>query len=294
MAVLLIAGCGGKTDPKHEPASSAAPAHPDAAPIDAGLAMPKVDTYDDLGAALTATIPAETRVIGFGELHSRTDRAQIKPTLAHFTAEALPVLADKVSDLILETWIVDKGCGSAATEATAKVEITMRRPQETHNDIGDLAEAARKAKIQPHAMRVTCGDYARIAPPGKPVDTVAMLDLTTSELGRIAVEAVIHRDKEPAHRPWIALYGGALHNDRFPDPGTADWSYAAKVDDISNNQFVEIDLIAPELAEPDPAMQKQPWFPVVQHADTKVHVWKRGERSYVIVLAKATAAEKAP
>jgi hypothetical protein len=294
VAVLLIAGCGGKTDPAHEQTGSAAPSHPDAGAVDAALAMPKVDTYDDLGAALTATIPADARVIGFGELHSRTDRAKIKATLAHFTAEALPVLADKVSDLILETWVVDKGCGSAATEATAKVEITMRRPQETHNDIGDLADAARKAKIQPHAMRVTCGDYTRIAPPGKPVDTVAMLDLTTSELGRIAVEAVIHRDKEPTHRPWIALYGGALHNDRFPEPGTTDWSYAAKVDDISKNHFIEIDLIAPELAEPDPASQKQPWFPVVEHADTKVHVWKRGERSFVIVLAKATAAEKAP
>jgi hypothetical protein len=294
VAVLLIAGCGGKTDPAHEQTGSAAPSHPDAGVVDAALAMPKVDTYDDLGAALTATIPADARVIGFGELHSRTDRVQIKATLAHFTAEALPVLADKLSDLILETWVVDKGCGSAATEATAKVEITMRRPQETHNDIGDLADAARKAKIQPHAMRVTCGDYTRIAPPGKPVDTVAMLDLTTSELGRIAVEAVIHRDKEPTHRPWIALYGGALHNDRFPEPGTTAWSYAAKVDDISKNHFVEIDLIAPELAEPDPASQKQPWFPVVQHADTKVHVWKRGDRSFVIVLAKATAAEKAP
>jgi hypothetical protein len=294
VAVLLIAGCGGKTDPVHEQTGSATPIHPDAALIDAAVAMPKVDTYDDLGAALTATIPSDARVIGFGELHSRTDRVQIKATLAHFTAEALPVLADKLSDLILETWVVDKGCGSAATEATAKVEITMRRPQETHNDIGDLADAARKAKIQPHAMRVTCGDYTRIAPPGKPVDTVAMLDLTTSELGRIAVEAVVHRDKEPNHRPWIALYGGALHNDRFPEAGTTDWSYAAKADDISKNHYVEIDLIAPELAEPDLVAQKQPWFPIVQHADTKVHVWKRGERSFVIVLAKATAAEKAP
>ncbi len=110
-------------------------------------------------------------------------------------------------------------------------------------------------------MRVTCADYARIAPPGKPVDTVAMLDLTTHELGRIATEAVVHRDKQPAHRPWIALYGGALHNDRFPAAGTAEWSYAAQVDDITHGHFVEIDLIAPELAEPDAVMQKQPWFP---------------------------------
>ena len=198
MAVLLIAGCGGKTDPKHDQTGSAAPVHPDAAPIDAGLAMPKVDTYDGLGAALTATIPAETRVIGFGELHSRTDRAQIKPTLAHFTAEALPVLADKVSDLILETWIVDKGCGSAATEATAKVESTMRRPQETHNDIGDLAEAARKAKIQPHAMR---DHRLQVGTPG------------------VAAPALQHRrDSQRCRRRIVDLATGPAAVDAMPAP----------------------------------------------------------------------------
>jgi hypothetical protein len=136
-------------------------------------------------------------------------------------------------------------------------------------------------------MRVTCDDYTRIAPPGKEVDPVAMLTLTTKELGRIATEAVIHRDKEPAHKPWIALYGGALHNDRFPDDAVAEWSYAKKVDDVSANHFVEIDLIVPELAEGDDALKKQPWFPVVAQAGTKHQVWKRGERSFVIVLPRA-------
>ncbi len=283
MVVMLTAACGSKaeTQPPAPPVAHVVVA--DAAPA---LVMPKVDTYDDLAAALAAVIPADARVIGFGELHSRTDRAQIKSTLSHFTTDAFPALAGKLSDLILETWLVDKGCGSAATEATTKVEITMRRPMETHNDIGDLAAAARTAKVQPHAMRVTCADYARIAPPGKPVDTEAMLDLTTRELGRIATEAVVHRDREPDHRPLIALYGGALHNDREPDAALAQWSYAKQVDDVTHQHYVEIDLIAPELAEPDALMQKQPWFPAVKQATTKVQVWKRTDRSFVIVLPR--------
>ena len=36
----------------------------------------KADTYPDLASALAAIIPAGTRVLGFGEMHSRTDRAQ--------------------------------------------------------------------------------------------------------------------------------------------------------------------------------------------------------------------------
>ena len=111
--LLLVAACGNKDAPR--PATKQAPAPP----VVADAASPP--TYPDLGAALTAIIPADTRVIGFGELHSRTDSAQVTSSLAHFTAEGLPALEDKLSDLIIETWITDPHCGSAATEATAKV-----------------------------------------------------------------------------------------------------------------------------------------------------------------------------
>lgn len=286
-AVLLIAGCGGKTESQSGSAAPVAAVVHDAASPDASL--PSADSYDTLAAALTAVIPADARVLGFGELHQRTDRAQIKSTLARFTEDALPALAPKLSDLILETWLIDKGCGKTATQASATIQTTMKRPEATQTDIGDLANAARKAQIQPHAMRVTCDDYARIAPPGKPIDTPAMLDLETRELGRIATEAVLHRDKEPNHRPWIAVYGGALHNDRFPAAGVEGWSYAAKVDEVTQNRYVEIDLIAPELALPDEVLKKQPWFGLVEHASARFQVYKRGERSFVIVLPKAAS-----
>jgi hypothetical protein len=250
--------------------------------------LPAHAEYPDLGTAIVKTIPDGARVVGFGELHNRTDRAQVASALARFTSDGLPAIADRLSDLVVETWIVDGKCGSAAQEATAKVTVTMRRPQETKSEIGLLADAARKAKIQPHAMRITCDDYSRMAPPGKDVQPEALLDLTTRELGRISSEAVAHRDQEPAHRPWVAVYGGALHNDRFPDPGVADWSYAAKADAATGNHFVEIDLIVPELAAADAPSQKQPWFPLVAVADNKVRVWQRGERSFVIVLQKTT------
>src|SRR5262249_20899941 len=150
-------------------------------------------TGDDLGSVLRTLIPADARVIGFGELHQRTDRVQVKSTLARFT-DALPAISDKLSDLIVETWIVDTNCGKAAVEATAKVESTMKRPEATKSDIAQLGDAARKAGIQPRAMHITCDDYTKIAPPGKPMDTAAMLTLTTRELGRIASEAITQRD----------------------------------------------------------------------------------------------------
>lgn len=245
------------------------------------------DSYPDLASALAAIVPADARVIGFGELHSRTDRAQVKSALARFTSEGLPSIADRLSDLVVETWIVDPKCGQSAKTATAKVEITVRRPQETKSEIAQLAEAARAAKVQPHAMKLTCDDYEKVAPRGKDVLPDVMLGLITKELGRIADEAVVYRNKDPEHRPWIAVYGGALHNDRFPAAGVEEWSYAARVDKLTGDKFVEIDLIVPELAEADTGAQKQPWFELVKSTEPSVRVWKRGERSFVIVFPRA-------
>jgi hypothetical protein len=280
--LVLTAACGSSSDPAPEPARPL----PRRATLDAAPAMPAHASYDDLATALARTIPDDARVIGFGELHARTDRAPVKSALARFTGDGLPALATRTSDLVVETYVIDKACGKAATDATAKVEITMRRPIETKSEITLLAEAARAAGIQPHAMKVTCDDFTRIAPDGKGVDTEALLALTTRELGRITSEAVVHRDRDAGHRPWIVVYGGALHNDRFPDKGVEEWSYAAKVDAITHGHFVEIDLIVPELASDD-ASKRTPWYPLVAAADNRVHVWTRGERSFVVVLPRS-------
>jgi hypothetical protein len=290
--IAIVVACGGNRGaPTPAPAvtgsgSSAAMATGSAATGSSTGSGSGSDSFAGLGDALRATIPETARVVGFGELHMRTDRAQVRSTLARFSEAGLPAIADKVSDLVIETWFVDKNCGSAAVEATARVETTMRRPEATKDDITILAETARKAGIQPHAMRLSCDDYQHAAPPGKDVDPVVLLDIATRELGRVASEAVAHRDRQPQHRPWIAVYGGAVHPARFPDAGVAEWSYAAKVDDATGGRFVEIDLIVPELAEADPVSQKQPWFALVRDADARVHVWKRGERSFVLVLPR--------
>ena len=286
LLALAAAGCGpsGESPPAPNVRSGSGSAMTGSGAADAGSGAQ--GTFADLPTALAALIPADARVLGFGELHARTDRAQVRSALERFTHEGLPGLSDRLSDLVIETWVQDKACGAAAAEATARVEITMRRPLETKSEIAQLAEAARAAKVQPHAMTITCADYARIAPAGKDVDPEAMLALTTRELGRITTEVLAKRDGEPGHRPWIAVYGGALHNDRFPEPGTEDWSYAAAIDRATGGELVEFDLIVPEYAAGEPMVKRQPWYALVEHADNQVHVWRRGERSFVLVLPR--------
>lgn len=286
-ACLLVAcGSGGSEKPK-DPAPPARPVDAAVAVVDAAPPedLPVHQRYPDLAAALKATIPADARVVGFGELHARVDRPNVRSALASFT-DALPAFGDQVSDLIVETWVVDPRCGKAAQTTTKKLETDVKRPEATKSEITRLADAARAAKIQPHAMTLGCKDYEKLAPGGTP-DPVAMLTLTTKELSRIALSAIAYRDKQPERRPWIAVYGGALHNDRFPDEGVAEWSYAKAVDQASKDHFVEIDLIVPELAEPDATSQRQPWFPLTRTA-REYRVYQRGERSFVIVTPRTT------
>jgi hypothetical protein len=261
---------------------------------DAGAAAQRA--YPDLAAALVATIPADARVIGFGELHARRDRPAATSTLAAFT-RALPAFADRLSDLVIETWLVDPGCGAPAVEATARIETAVERPAATRSEIAKLADAARASRVQPHAMTLHCADYAAVAPAGGEVDAAAMLSLTTRELRRIVTSAVAHRDEEPGHRPWIAVYGGALHNNRFPEAGIAEWSYAADADRATGGRFVEIDLVVPELAAASPAARREPWFPLAgapRDPEHPVLVWTRGERSFVVILPPSASAAPGP
>ena len=285
LVILLLAACGSKgkdVPPPPKPVADAAVA----VAIDASQ-LPAHDRYPDLPAAIAAIVAPSTRVVGFGELHARVDRAQVPSALSRFTA-ALPAFGEKISDLVVETWIVDPKCGQKAALATAKVEKEVKRPEATKSEITLLADAARAAKIQPHAMTLQCKDYEKIAPQKGEPDPIAMLTLTTHELQRIVTSAVKHRDKQLQRRPWIALYGGALHNDRFPGAGVKEWSYAETVELVTDGNYIEIDLIVPEFAEADKVSREQPWFPLVAAAD-RVLVWKRGERSFVVILPRTKA-----
>lgn len=277
-AIAAMAACGSESQKQPPKVTS------DAA-LDAP-SLPAHTSYPDLGAALVATIPDTARVIGVGELHARTDRPVKQSALAAFTA-ALPAIGARTSDLVVETWVVDPKCGKTAAAATQKIETAVKRPAATKNEIALLADAARAAKIQPHAMTLACKDYEMIAPAKGEADPVAMLTLTTKELWRVASSAVAYRDKQADPRHWIVVYGGALHNDLYPAEGVAEWSYATAIDATTRGRYVEVDLIVPELAEAADSAKREPWFPLVAGAK-QVRVWKRNDRSFVVVLPRGT------
>src|SRR5258706_4308559 len=92
---VLLAACGSASAPARAPRPpTPAPPEPAPAPVTAPAPVPAPppvaqDGFPDLASALVATIPDDTRIVGFGELHARTDRAKVASALARFT-DAIP------------------------------------------------------------------------------------------------------------------------------------------------------------------------------------------------------------
>jgi hypothetical protein len=279
--VLLVGGC-------REPATPSRADQPRQPPVNAADASPRsdIEEHDDLAAAVASLIQPDTRVLGFGELHARTDRpASTAPSvLSRFTTEILPSLAPRVSDLVIETWQIDSSCGAVAAKATESLRAATRRPATTPGELETLVTAATRLHIPRHGMRVTCQDYRALSA-GDDDAIIHMMDLTTSELTRI-VKGLLRRPV--GSQRLILVYGGALHNDRSPAPGLATWSYAGAVDAASDRGFLEIDLIAPDLARSDPATAAQPWAALLG-SSRRVVTFHRGERSHVIILPSSVA-----
>jgi hypothetical protein len=291
MASALTA-CGSDGDPPaaKPPAPPSAPADAAPPPDAAADALAHHDAKD-AGAAVQYIIDAtHPRVIGFGELHAIAGGPKVASSLAHFTREVLPAISDQLSDLVLETWVVDKTCGAKGSAATAAVEGELHHPQSTKSDLAAVVDALRAAKVQPRAMHLGCDDYARVAPAGKPVAIDVMLDVVTRELGQGAVDAVALRDKDPHARPIVATYGGSMHNELHPRPGLESWSFAKKVDDATGGRYVEIDLIVPEYAAVEAGAKKEAWYSMLHlAAPDHVVVIDRAPRSYVVLLPTGVA-----
>lgn len=289
---LVLVACDGDAHPDRSPTPAPPRVRkpPAARPVvDAGPATPTphYELYPDLGAALAAVTRDHPRVIGVGELHSRTDRpVPTVSALARFSAEALPALGAKVSDLVIETWTVDPGCQKGVA-ASHQIDSTMKRPAATKSEIGALFGVTRERAITAHVMRLTCDDLTALAAGGA-VDAERLLTLVTRELDRVTRSAVRYRDEHHEGRPLIMVYGGALHNDLYPFESTKAWSYALAVDAATGGRFVEVDVFAPELVEGDPMYEHEPWYPLIAaRTDHGVMLIERAPRSYLVLLPRS-------
>ncbi len=226
---------------------------------------------------------AAPRVIGIGEHHQTQRTEAVRSALSRFAGELLPVLAGHVTDLVIESWAEPAGCDAEAAEASAEVSRDIERPPVTENELVTLIERARALRIRPHLLAFECADYRALRGPDDRVNYEALLGAVTTRLRDRALAGLAHEGAV------IALYGGALHNDLHPNPGVADFSYAAAVDEAAPGRYVEIDLLVPEYVTGNAALAREPWYPLLDRAGPDhVVVIERAPRSYVLLLPRST------
>ncbi len=250
-------------------------------------------TLEDAIAGVLAPGPrGAPLVLGVGELHQTVDTAGIASSLSRFTRQVWPLIAGRVSDLIVETWVTDGACGKAEAATVGDVARTTLRPAETEDEIVTLLTRARASGARPHILKVSCAEYRLLAPPEvggarKPVDFERMLALIERKLESKLLEVLAARPPADAGKS-IVVYGGALHNDLHPDPVLAPFSYGLRAFHATAGRYRELDLYVPAYLERSAAMHGEAWFPLWRRAAARgrIVVIQRSADSFVLVFAR--------
>jgi hypothetical protein len=230
---------------------------------------------------ITRTAPT---VIGFGEFHQQSATKEVVSAIERFTANLLPMLSARISDLVVETWISTGQCGETETKVTAEVDQVSDRPPETENETIRMIKQAAALGVQPHVLKLGCDDYAGLQGDGG-VDYLKLLELVGERLGEEAVFAMENRASQKA----VAIYGGAIHNDALPDEMWESVSFVPKLKASSAKiNYVEIDLYVPEFIQNSAIAKNENWFPLFEKQSSKKEVLliELGPKSYILVFKK--------
>jgi hypothetical protein len=259
-----------------------------AAPIPAAEA-PRAVKYASAQVAVATLLPDPGGVIAFGELHQTRATANVRSSLSRFTDEILPALAPHASHLIVETWITRGACGEEEKHVTEEVARTTERPVETESEIMKLLRRAKELGVAPHVLDVGCDEYKVLAGASGAVDYDKLLTITNQHLQRAIGQGLLL--PRASGRPLVVVYGGALHNDLFPDPTLARYTFGRAVHAATRGAYREVDLYVPEMVDTTPSLKTEPWYRAWQRAGGGASdvVIERNPHSTIVVFRRGKA-----
>ncbi len=235
-------------------------------------------------------------VVGFGEYHQVDNGEDIKitSTISRFS-RMISTVSGRATDLIVETWVFDGSCLEEQNEIASEVEEIIDRPQETKSELVKLIEKAKILRVHPHILNMPCEKYESLRDSSGSIDNYALLELVTDQIIEKYGEIKKVRDEEDnrlaSQEKLILLYGGALHNDLFPDEGWEFASYANKMAEITEDRFTEIDLYVPEFIKGDEELHKKGWHKSykkhLKNCNSSYMVIERSDKSYIIILQQS-------
>jgi hypothetical protein len=282
LAILMVIAMTGA------PAESlAAKPAPKTVPAVPAQERPAITHFATAALALEEVLATPAQVVAFGEFHQTTATTKIPSSLLRFTDELLPLVAKLATDLVVETWVADGGCGKQESKVVEEVQTTTERPPETENEIVTLLKRAKAAGIAPHILSMSCKDYRQVTGKDGETDFAKMLTLTRERLqGEVGRWLAAPPTAASTRARKVAVYGGALHNDLYPAPGDRPFAFGRALFAKAKGQYLEVDLFVPEYILNDKRMVAEPWFAGfksgIKAGDALLI--RRGPRSYIIVF----------
>jgi hypothetical protein len=272
LLTTLLLGCEAPAPPP--------PAEPPP-PVEQAPAPPPAHQRLEGAAQLVQLVGKQSpRILGVGELHQVVDGPQGPAAIDWFTDELLPLLAPTATDLVIETWVFEGGCGEQEEVVAEVLPEATQRPEQVEDSIVRLARVARELGVTPHALELSCDDYEAVTGPEGEIVYDQLLLVMTRELGELAELGLETPDAR------VILYGGAVHNDLHPRPALAAYSYATGLADLpGGHAYVELDLYPPAMARAQAGFADEAWYPLLERAGpAHLVVYERDPRSLVVLL----------
>ena len=267
-------------------------AKPGSHPMVPAQERPVLEHFATAAQALDRVLATPARVVAFGEYHQTTETRKIQSSLRRFTDELLPAVAKLATDLVVETWVADGHCGTRETKVVEQVQTTTERPPETESEIVTLLKRAKAAGMAPHILALSCKDYRSVTGRDGETDFAKMLTLTRDRLqGEVTRALRAPRPAASGREPWVAVYGGALHNDLYPAPGDRPFAFGRALFAKVKGQYLEVDLFVPEYILGDKRLAAEPWFDAFKEGIKAgdALLIRRSERSSIIVFPAHSA-----
>ncbi len=248
--------------------------------------------FESAAAAVQAILDADKPLIlAMGESHAQKNDPKVPSTTARFTEDLLPLFKDRATSMVLELWVADGSCGKKTEEKVAEQQktVTKNQAEENPNEFLKLGNKSKDLGITPFILRPTCAEVEKIKNAGEdaPLEMLAMI--TKGMKDRVTKLWAETSRKFPGKM--VLTYGGAMHNDKKPKEGREQWSFAADLDALSKERYVELDLIVPEFIKDNPSWRALPWYSVYDAAQfgDAVLVVEVAPRSYALVFSRSPA-----
>ncbi|MEM6786026.1 MAG: hypothetical protein AAF715_00800 [Myxococcota bacterium] len=292
-----VAGASTSTPVTSNPAP--APANATRLPTDGQPCGPlRCRHFASVPDALQVVLATEPLVLGVGEAHAQKGTEGIASSTHRFTEGIVPLLRDRASDLVIELTVGQNQCRPAVekTEEATK-SVTQSQASTNKSEFVVLGERAQAEGLRPHVLRPSCADFDRIARAPAGADrVVAMLTLIADQSASLLRKILARNVRTGRPDALVLAYGGALHNDLAPDEGKEAWSFGPAMARHTEGRFVELDLFVPEYIRDTPSWRAMPWHEHYDGDSTPpgaVTLFQPGERSFVLIFARSTFADRA-